>query len=73
MKKKENKKENILILSDSMSAIRNIGNNDISAYENMYVMEVRKRIYEIEKEGNRKVILAWILAHIGINKNEIAD
>lgn len=50
MKKKENKKENILILSDSMSAIRNIGNNDISAYENMYVMEVRKRIYEIKKE-----------------------
>lgn len=56
-----------------MSAIRNIGNNDISAYENMYVMEVRKRIYEIKKEGNRKVILAWILAHIGINENEIAD
>lgn len=43
-KKKGNRKENILILSDSMSAIRNIGNNDISAYKNMYVLEVRKRI-----------------------------
>lgn len=56
-----------------MSVIRNIGNNDISAYKNMYVLEARKRICEIEKEGNRKVILAWIPAHIGINGNEIVD
>lgn len=40
-----------------MSAIKNIRNNDISTYKNMYVMETRKRIYEIEKEDNRKVIL----------------
>lgn len=39
----------------------------------MYVLEARKRIYEIEKEENRKVILAWIPAHIGINGNEIVD
>lgn len=70
---KDTKKDNILILTDSMSAIKNIRNNDISTYKNMYVMEVRKRIYEIEKEDNRKVILAWIPAHIGIAGNEIVD
>lgn len=33
-----------------MSAIKNIRNNDISTYKNMYVMEARKRVYEIEKK-----------------------
>lgn len=73
MKEKIQKKDNILILTNSMSAIKNIRNNDISTYKNMYVMEARKRIYEIEKEDNRKVILAWIPAHIGIAGNEIVD
>lgn len=74
MKEKiQKKKDNILILTDSMSTIKNIRNNDISTYKNMYVMEARKRIYEIEKEDNRKVILALIPAHIGIAGNEIVD
>lgn len=70
---KDTKKDNILILTDSMSAIKNIENNEITTYKNTYIMEARKRIYEIKKRKNRKVILAWIPAHIGITGNEIVD
>lgn len=56
-----------------MSAIKNIENNEITTYKNTYIMEARKRIYEIKKRKNRKVILAWIPAHIGITGNEIVD
>lgn len=70
---KDTKKDNILILTDSMSAIKNIENNEITTYKNTYIMEARKRIYEIKKRKNRKVILAWIPGHIGITGNEIVD
>lgn len=59
---KDTKKDNILILTDSMNAIKNIENNEITTYKNTYIMEARKRIYEIKKIKNRKVILAWIPA-----------
>lgn len=67
--------EDIIILTDSKSAIQAITENKFTITTNEYAIETRKYIKKIEegRGGNRKVILVWIPSHIGVEGNEIAD
>ncbi|XP_012535819.2 uncharacterized protein LOC105836376 [Monomorium pharaonis] len=65
-------KQNILILTDSLSTVNVLSNNEISTTCNIYILEARKWYSKIKKELEIKVI-AWIPAHKGIWGNEEAD
>lgn len=68
---------NVLILSDSKSAVETIGNNDLTVYKNEAALKIRKMIYNLQEEGslknNKKIVIAWIPGHSGIIGNEDAD
>lgn len=45
----------------------------ISAYHNRYILEIKKLYYRLKKERDKRILLLWIPAHKGIQRNEIAD
>lgn len=71
--------EDILILSDSQSANKDIVNNKLVLKRNEYINQIRERIdcYEsrYRKENARavKVVIGWIPGHKGIRRNKLAD
>ncbi|XP_070158749.1 uncharacterized protein [Polyergus mexicanus] len=69
-------KKDIIIYTDSLSVLKSLLNNKISAYMNTYVLEIRQRYFELQdiiSRGGKKIILCWIPAHQGITGNEKAD
>lgn len=68
--------EDILILTDSLGCVRAVERNVIRALENDYILEIRKRYFDLARVvggRERRVALAWIPAHQGIYGNEVAD
>jgi len=65
--------KDIVILTDSKSAIQEIGNNVINVYKNMYICDIRRYIELLSRYRNVNTVIAWIPAHVGIRGNEIAD
>jgi len=78
----------ILILTDSMSVVKKLNDNRFNAYENEFILSIRKRIYEYRNRGteirsnendrgkrkkNSRVVIGWIPRHSGIKGNTIAD
>nr|XP_012150584.1 PREDICTED: uncharacterized protein LOC105663804 [Megachile rotundata] len=67
----------VLILSDSLSAIRALGGEERGILEMGVIHEIRrgikKRNFEASEEGEGRVGLAWIPAHVGITGNERAN
>lgn len=72
---KENGKD-IIIYSDALSVIQAVTNNNLSVYINVYILEIRKKYFELKNKEYRvgkKIVLCWVPAHIGVEGNEIAD
>lgn len=66
--------KDIIIWTDSQSALQAIENNNINVYDNEYVIKIRKKIEELEKRlKETKVVIAWVPAHMGVKGNEKAD
>lgn len=68
--------DNIIILTDSLSVIKNLQNNDLNIYTNLFITEIRRHVDELKDMHTRKgkkVIFAWIPAHKGIWGNDQAD
>jgi len=67
--------EDIIIFTDSFSVIHALKNNCINVYKNPYIVEIRKMYFLLinEKQPTRKIVFAWIPAHMDIKGNEIAD
>lgn len=76
------------ILSDSMSVIKKLSDNRFKAYENEFILSIKKRVYEYRyswkenigeekdsRKGNnsRRVVIGSIPGHTGIKGNTIAD
>lgn len=51
-------KENLLVMSDSMSVLKSVEDNKISVYKNTYVMETRKRIKENKDKNGGKIVIS---------------
>lgn len=69
-------KKDIIIYSDALSVLQAIMNNKISVYVNRYILEIRRKYFELKKEKDRegkKIVICWVPAHIGVEGNEIAD
>lgn len=69
-------KNNIIIYTDALSVIQAVRNNKIGAYVNSYILEIRKKYFDLMKKEyrkNKRIIICWVPAHIGIKGNEIAD
>lgn len=56
---KEKGKENLLIMSNSLSVLKCVENNKINVYNNIYVTEIRKRIKENKGNNGGKIVLNW--------------
>lgn len=68
--------EDILVLTDSRSVLCALSSNKISAYINEYILEIRKRYFELSRKvirESKKIIIGWIPAHKRIYGNEVAD
>lgn len=66
----------VIIFSDSQSAIKALQNNDMDPYMNSYEVEARVNYSELNKKNyreNKKVVIAWCPAHQGVTGNEDAD
>lgn len=71
-----NGEKNYIIVTDSESAIKAIGQNDLKASTNPYIIDIRDNImkFTCRKENrDRKVAIVWVPALMGIEGNEIAD
>ncbi|XP_077282774.1 uncharacterized protein LOC143908831 isoform X2 [Temnothorax americanus] len=67
------RKKIIIIMSDCKSALQAFQNNHINVHKNRYVTEARRYIYDLEVNFDKRIILVWIPAHVGIAGNEQAD
>jgi len=65
--------KDVVILTDSKSAVQEICNNVISVYKNMYICDIKKYIELLSRNKNVRTVIAWIPAHVGIRGNEMAD
>ncbi|KYN19325.1 hypothetical protein ALC57_08352 [Trachymyrmex cornetzi] len=66
-------KKDVIIFSDCQAVIKAINNNEINVYKNMYIVESRKRLFEINNKMDKNIIIVWTPAHIGVVGNEVAD
>lgn len=73
IQKNEEKKTNVLNMTDSLSAIQGLEDNRISVYKNNYTLEVRRRYFEHRKRNKKRIVIGWLPGHEGVKRNEIAD
>ncbi|XP_015118910.1 uncharacterized protein LOC107042388 [Diachasma alloeum] len=69
---KDNIKNNILICSDSQSALQALNHSEVSTRTHPFTLEIKSMIQRIRKSGFQ-VEFVWTPAHIGIKGNEEAD
>lgn len=64
-----------VILSDSQSASLVLKSTTLCNFRNPLVIEAKSRVASIRKQSilEKPITLTWILAHIGIQGNEMAD
>jgi len=65
--------KDVVIFTDSKSAIQEISNNVINVHKNMYICDIRRYTELLSRYRNVNTIIVWIPAHVGIRGNEIAD
>lgn len=55
--------EDILVLTDSRSAVESIENNELSVYKSAITMKIRDKINRIQEDSDHKhrIVVAWIL------------
>ncbi|RUS83367.1 hypothetical protein EGW08_008870 [Elysia chlorotica] len=63
------RKDKFLILSDSLSLVKAVGE---ATPRNPRILKVLERIHEIQT-GGKRIVLCWIPSHVGIEGNEMAD
>ncbi|KAK9707655.1 RNase H [Popillia japonica] len=68
---KERRVANMIILTDSQSAIRGVTKKGYSADAHPLVVEIRKIILEYNRAG--RIVVLWVPGHCGIPGNEAAD
>ncbi|XP_071579733.1 uncharacterized protein [Temnothorax nylanderi] len=69
----EHRKRDIVVLSDCKSVLQGICNNHLNVHKNSYVTEARRLLYDLTHLLDKRVVLVWIPAHVGILGNELAD
>lgn len=69
--KQRRETRDVIIWTDSESSIKALENNNINAYENIYVLQIKKMYHELTKV--KKIVFAWVPAHIRVTGNERAD
>ncbi|KYN27894.1 hypothetical protein ALC57_02698 [Trachymyrmex cornetzi] len=50
-------KKDVIIFSDCQAVIKAINNNEINVYKNMYIVEIRKRLFEIYNKMDKNIII----------------
>lgn len=71
----QNTDKNVIILTDSLSALQKLKNLNFDIKSNSYIYEIKNKAIEFSKlsTNNSKIKLIWIPSHIGISGNEQAD
>lgn len=69
---KDNFHNNILVCSDSQSALRALGHPEVSTKTHLFTLEIKSIISRLRQQGV-DVVFVWTPAHIGIDGNERAD
>ena len=71
----ENQQFNIVIVSDSLSALEALQHPKFTVKTNYYILEIRRKITEFETNNiyNTNVRFIWVPSHIGITDNETVD
>ena len=69
----DHKNCNILIFSDSHSALQTLNNSNINIKTNNYIFDIKKKFNRFHAYNNHTIKFFWIPAHVGIVGNENAD
>lgn len=70
---RDRRDSHIVIVSDCKSALSAVENNLLNVHKNRYVTEAWRHIFALERFHDKKVVLVWIPAHVGIAGNKLAD
>lgn len=65
--------KDIIIFSDCQAVIFAIENNHISVYKNMYIIEIREKVFYAYNRLGKNIVIVWTPAHVGVAGNEMAD
>lgn len=71
--KYRNATDEIIILTDSESALRGLLGISSDKPPNSWIIRIARQILNINVNGDRRIIFAWISALMGIESNETAD
>ena len=68
----DNKDKNIVIISDSLSAIESLNHPSFNAQTNPLIFEIRKKVHKFNN-SDTYIKLLWVPSHQGLTGNENVD